>query len=256
MKLSAFLKTVRLLLLISFSTLVSCVEKGPAEIPVSSVTINKTTIQMKMGETETLTVTVTPSNATEKEVLWTSSNPDVVDVDTEGVLTANKVGKATITAEVGGVKAKCSVEVTPSYIEVSSVELDKSEVSLKVAETVTLKATVNPDDATDKTVTWSSSDETIAIVSNGVVIAKKIGKTVVIAQAGNKTATCQVTVLATDVTSVTLDKTTASLRAGETVTLTATVNPDDATDKTVTWSSSDQTVATVSNGVVIAKKFG
>jgi uncharacterized protein YjdB len=256
MNLSAFLKTIRLLLLISFSTLVSCVEKGPAEIPVSSVTINKTAIQMKVGETETLTVTVTPSNATEKEAFWTSSNSDVVDVDTEGLITAKGVGKATITAEVGGVKAKCSVEVTPSYIEVSSVELDKSEVSLRVAETVTLKATVNPDDATDKTVTWSSSDETIAIVSNGVVITKKVGKTVVIAQAGNKTATCQVTVLATDVTSVTLDKTTASLRAGETVTLTATVNPDDATDKTVTWSSSDQTVATVSNGVVTAKKVG
>ena len=256
MKLSAFSKTIRLLLLIPLFTLISCVEKGPAEIPVSSVTINKTAIQMKVGETETLTVTITPTNATDKQVSWTSSNPDVVDVDTEGVLTANKVGKATITAEVGGVKAKCSVEVTPSYIEVSSVELDKAEVSLRVAETVTLKATVNPDDATDKTVTWSSSDETIAIVSNGVVIAKKIGKTVVIAQAGNKTATCQVTVLATDVTSVTLDKATASLRAGETVTLTATVNPDDATDKTVTWSSSDQTVATVSNGVVIAKKVG
>ena len=256
MKLSAFLKTIRLLLLISFSALVSCVEKGPAEIPVSSVKISKTAIQMKVGETETLTVTVTPSNATEKEVFWTSSNPDVVDVDTEGLITAKKVGKATITAEVGGVKAKCSVEVTPSYIEVSSVELDKSEASLRVAETVTLKAIVNPDDATDKTVTWSSSDETIAIVSNGVVIAKKVGKTVVIAQAGNKTATCQVTVLATDVTSVTLDKTTASLRAGETVTLTATVNPSDATDKTVTWTTSDQSVATVSNGVVTAKKVG
>ena len=256
MKLSEFLKTIRLLLLISFSALVSCAEKGPAEIPVSSVTINKTAIQMKVGETETLTVTITPSNATEKEVFWTSSNSNVVDVDTEGLITAKGVGKATITAEVGGVKAKCSVEVTPSYIEVSSVELDKSEVSLRVAETVTLKATVNPDDATDKTVTWSTSDETIAIVSNGVVIAKKIGKTVVIAEAGNKTATCQVTVLATDVTSVTLDKTTASLKAGETVTLTATVNPSDATDKTVTWTTSDQSVATVSDGVVTAKKVG
>ena len=256
MKLSAFLKTIRLLLLISFFALISCAEKGPAEIPVSSVTINKNVIEMKVGDTETLTVTVAPSNATDKEVFWTSSNSDVVDVDTEGLITAKGVGKATITAEVGGVKAKCSVEVTPSYIEVSSLKLDKSEVSLRVAETVTLKATVNPDDATDKTVTWSSSDETIAIVSNGVVIAKKIGKTVVIAQAGNKTATCQVTVLATEVTSVTLDKTTASLRAGETITLTATVNPSDATDKTVTWSSSDQTVATVSNGVVTAKKVG
>ena len=171
MKLSAFLKTIRLLLLISVFALISCAEKGPAEIPVSSVTMSKNAIEMKVGDTETLTVTITPSNATEKEVFWTSSNSDVVDVNAEGLLTANKVGKATITAEVGGVKAKCSVEVTPSYIEASAIELDKSEVSLRVAETVTLKATVNPDDATDKTVTWSSSEETIAIVSNGVVKA-------------------------------------------------------------------------------------
>ena len=257
MKLSAFLKTIRLLLLIPLFTLISCVEKGPAEIPVSSVTINKAAIEMKVGETETLTVTITPTNATDKQVLWTSSNPDVVDVDPdEGLITAKEVGKATITASVGGVTAKCYVEVIPSYIEVSSVELEKSEVSLRAGETVTLTATVNPDNATDKAVTWSSSDQTIAIVSNGVVIAKKVGETTITAKAGDKTATCRITVVATEVTSVTLDKTTASLRAGETVTLTATVNPDDATDKTVTWSSSDETIATVSNGVVIAKKVG
>ena len=124
--------------------------------------------------------------------------------------------------------------------------LDKTTASLKAGETITLTATVNPDDATDKTVTWSSSDQTIATVSNGVVTAKKVGNATITAKAGSKTATCQITVVATEVTSVTLNKTTASLRAGETVTLTATVNPDDATDKTVTWSSSDQTIATVS----------
>ena len=114
-----------MLVLISFSTLISCDEKGPEDIPVSSVTINKSAIQMKVGETETLTVTITPSNATDKRVLWTSSNPDVVDVD-KGLITAKEVGNATITAMVGGVRAKCSVEVTPSYIEVSSVKLDQS----------------------------------------------------------------------------------------------------------------------------------
>ena len=255
MKLSAFFKKIGLLFLISFSTLISCEEKGPEDIPVSSVTINKSAIQMKVGETETLTVTITPSNATDKRVLWTSSNPDVVDVD-KGLITAKEVGNATITAMVGGVRAKCSVEVTPSYIEVSSVKLDQSEVSLRAGETVTLTATVNPSDATDKTVTWTTSDQTIATVSNGVVTAKKVGSATITAKAGSKTATCQITVVATEVTSVSLNKTTASLKAGETVTLTATVNPSDATDKTVTWTSSDQTVATVSNGVVTAKKVG
>ena len=93
-------------------------------------------------------------------------------------------------------------------------------------------------------------------MSNGVVTAKKVGSATITAKAGDKTATCAVTVVATQVTSITLNRTSASLKAGETVTLTATVKPDDATDKTVTWSSSDATVATVSNGVVSAKKVG
>ena len=134
--------------------------------------------------------------------------------------------------------------------------LNKTTASLKAGETVTLTATVNPSDATDKTITWTTSDQTIATISNGVVTAKKVGTATITAKAGSKTAICTITVVATEVTSVTLNKTTASLKAGETVTLTATVNPSDATDKIVTWTTSDQTIATVSNGVVTAKKVG
>ena len=141
-------------------------------------------------------------------------------------------------------------------IPVFSVTLNKTELSLKVGDSETLVATVSPDDATDKTVTWSTSDASVATVSNGVVTAKKIGTATITASAGGKSATCAITVEATPVTSVTLDKPSATLKVGETVTLTATVKPDDATDKTVTWSTSDASVATVSNGVVTAKKIG
>ena len=125
-----------------------------------------------------------------------------------------------------------------------------------VFKTVTLTATVKPDDATDKSVTWTTSDASVATVDNGVVTAKKVGSATITAKAGDKEATCAITVVATPVTSVTLDRTSASLKAGETVTLTATVKPDDATDKTVTWTTSDASVATVENGVVTAKKVG
>ena len=138
----------------------------------------------------------------------------------------------------------------------TSVTLNKTSASLKVGETLTLSATVGPDDATDKTVTWTTSDATVATVANGVVTAKKLGTATITAKAGEKTATCSITVIPTPVTSVTLSKTSASLKVGETVTLRATVNPSDATDKTVTWTTSDATVATVSNGVVTAKKMG
>ena len=138
----------------------------------------------------------------------------------------------------------------------TSITLNKTSASLKAGETVTLTATVNPSDATDKTVTWTTSDATVATVNNGVVTAKKVGAATITAKAGDKTATCTITVVATPVTSVTLNKTSAQLKAGESVTLTATVNPSDATDKTITWSTTDATVATVSNGVVTAKKVG
>ena len=141
-------------------------------------------------------------------------------------------------------------------VTISSITLNMPTATLKVGETVTLKASVKPDDASDKTVTWSTSDASIATVNNGVVTAKKVGRATISAKARDEEATCAITVEATPVTSVTLDKATASLEVGETVTLTATVKPDDATDKTVKWSTSDGSVATVSNGVVTAVKIG
>ena len=188
-----------------------------------------------------------------KTVTWTTSDATVATVS-NGVVTAKKLGTATITAKAGDKTATCLISVVAT--EVSSITLDKSSASLKVGETVTLSATVGPDDATDKTVTWTTSDASIATVKDGCVTALKLGTATITAKAGDKTATCSITVIQTPVTSVTLNKTSASLKVGEAVTLSATVNPSDATDKTVTWTTSDATVATVSNGVVTAKKLG
>ncbi len=220
---------------------------------VTSITLDRTSASLKAGETVTLTATVKPDDATDKTVTWTTSDASVATVS-DGVVTAKKVGSATITAKAGDKTATCAVTVVAT--QVTSITLNRTSASLKAGETVTLTATVKPDDATDKTVTWSTSDATVATVSNGVVTAKKVGSATITAKAGDKTAICAVTVVATQVTSITLNKTSASLKAGETVTLTATVKPDDATDKTVTWSTSDATVSTVSNGVVTAKKVG
>ena len=144
----------------------------------------------------------------------------------------------------------------PSVINVVSVSIDQPSVKLKVGESVTLNATLKPDDATDKTIIWSSSDTEVATVENGMVTARKLGTATITAKAGEMSATCAVTVVATPVQSISLDKTTASLKVGETVTLNATVSPDDATDKTITWSSSDTEIATVENGIVTARKLG
>lgn len=142
-----------------------------------------------------------------------------------------------------------------SVIEVSGVSLNNSTLSLTVGSSETLTATVSPDNATNKTVSWSTSDSGVASVSDGLVTAVGVGNATitVTTEDGGKTATCAVTVNPVEVTSVTLDQNTLSLTKGGTATLVATVNPATATNKTVTWSSNDANVATVDvNGKVTA----
>ena len=220
-------------------------------VPTGSVTLDKTTLSLAVGETEQLTATVKPDDATDKNVTWTSSDESVAKV-VNGKVTAVKSGKATITAKCGGKTAECAVTVT---VPVTSLTLDRTTLSLAVGETAQLTATVKPDDATDKNVSWTSSDEFVAKVDNGKVTAVKSGKATITAKCCDKTAGCAVTVTV-PVSSVILDKTTLSLSVGETATLTATVKPDNATDKNVSWTSSDETVAKVDDGKVTAVKSG
>lgn len=229
-------------------------------VAVTSVTLNKTEVTLTEGESETLTATVKPDDASDKTVTWTSSDTSIATVDGNGKVTAVKAGTATITAKAGDKSATCTVTVNKKVVAVTSVTLNKTELTLTEGESETLTATVKPDDATDKTVTWSSSDASIATVDgNGKVTAVKAGSATITAKAGDKSATCTVTVnkKVVAVTSVTLNKTELTLTEGEAETLTATVKPDDATDKTVTWTTSDASIATVdASGKVTAVKAG
>ena len=143
----------------------------------------------------------------------------------------------------------------------SSIELDKSAVTLKATESVKLNVTVLPETTTVKDVTWSTSDETVATVENGVVTAHKVGTATITAtttDGTNLSASCEVTVVATPSESVVIDgPRTQSILIGETLQLTAKVCPATATDKSVEWSSSDMSVAKIdSNGLVIAVGIG
>ena len=230
------------------------------DVTVTSVTLNKTEVTLTEGESETLTATVKPDDASDKTVTWTSSDTSIATVDGNGKVTAVKAGTATITAKAGDKSATCTVTVNKKVVAVTSVTLNKTELTLTEGESEMLTATVKPDDATDKTVTWSSSDASIATVDgNGKVTAVKAGSATITAKAGDKSATCTVTVnkKVVAVTSVTLNKTELTLTEGEAETLTATVKPDDATDKTVTWTTSDASIATVdASGKVTAVKAG
>jgi uncharacterized protein YjdB len=147
------------------------------------------------GDTADLTATVTPSNADNPAVTWDSSDKSVATVS-NGKVTAVKAGSATITVKSvdGGFTASCAVTVAAKVIDVSSVSLSKTELTLTEGDSETITATVKPDDATDKTVTWTSSDPAVATVESGKITAVKEGEATITAKAGDKTATCKVTV--------------------------------------------------------------
>ena len=253
------MKRIYLLLISSLAILLSC-EKAPEEVAVSSISLGQTTAEMLIGETVQLTATILPSNATDKSVTWASSKQSVATISNNGLITAVAEGQSTITASAGGKSATCLVTVSSGFVAVVSISLDRESITLEEEGSTTLVATVKPDDATDKSVAWSSSNTSIATVDqSGKVTAVKEGSATITARASDKQATCSVTVKkkVIAVTSVTLNKTELSLNKGQSETLTATVKPDNATDKSVTWSSSNNEVATVdSNGKVTAVAGG
>ena len=242
-----------LYLVLSLYLLAGCTNKE-STIEVSSVSLNTATIEMVEGETFNLVATVLPKDAEYDGVTWASSNASVASVNS-GTVTAVKEGTATITASAGGKSATCTVTVSTKVVAVTSIALDKTSLSMQVGETETITATVSPDNATDKSVTWGSSDVSVATVFDGIITAKKSGEATISAKSGPCIAKCKVTIIVS-AESITLDKTIFSLAVGETVQLTATVKPDDATDKKVVWNSSDETVATVDDGKVTAVKSG
>ena len=229
----------------------------PANVAVSSVSLSKTTADLVIGGTIQLTATVSPSNATDKSVTWASSNQTIATVTPTGLVTANAEGTANITANASGKTAICKVTVKKPTVAVTSVELDQTEITLKKGATQTIKATVKPDNATDKTISWASSKTDIASVDNtGKVTAIAKGAATITASCGGKSANCKVSVTV-PVESVSLNKPSITLTEGDTETLIATVKPDDASNKTVEWSSSNAAYATVDDhGKVTALSEG
>ena len=366
----------------------------PEIVPVSQITLNEAEASISVGNSETLTATVAPENATIKALKWTSSDEDVATVAPDGTVTAVKAGAATITATAAdgsGKSAVCKVTViadttppahehsygdwskdgtnhwhectdaacpnqsesikdkaahiydddadttcnvcgyvrtvTPEIVPVSQITLNKAETSISVGNSETLTATVAPENAANKALKWASSDEDVATVApDGTVTAVKAGAATITATAADgsgKSAVCKVTVTGdttppahehrygdwskdgtnhwhecTDancpnqsesikdtaahiydddadttcnvcgyvrtvtpeivpVSQITLNKAETSISVGNSETLTATVAPENAANKALTWASSDEDVATVApDGTVTAVKAG
>ncbi|MDE6384076.1 MAG: Ig-like domain-containing protein, partial [Paramuribaculum sp.] len=143
-------------------------------------------------------------------------------------------------------------EPEPATVSVSSISLTPTSLSLAVGESADITATVKPDNATDKRVSWTSSNPKVATVANGKVTAVAEGSTTITAYAGSAKAECRVTVTAAQITSITLDQSALELFPGETETLKATIAPASASSDHLTWESSDPTVATVDDSGTVS----
>ena len=229
-----------------------------AWVPVTDVVMNTPEKTMVKGKTFQLVAWAQPTNASNRDVTWSTSNPAAATVDSTGLVTAVERGNATITATTvdGGYTATCSIKVT---VPVTGVNLNSYVKTMVAGKTFQLAAWPQPANATNKQVSWSSSNTDVATVSStGLVKALKGGKATITVKTadGGHTATCSITV-AVPVTGVKLNASSKTMVTGKTFQLAAWPQPANATDKSVTWSSSNTAVATVSSmGLVKAVKGG
>lgn len=231
-------------------------------VKVTGVQLSAAALTINKGRTAVLTAAVAPENADNKAVSYKSSNTKVAVVDANGKITATGKGTAviTVTTADGAKTASCKVTVK---VPATKVKLNTKKLYLvkgkSVAISKILKASLTPSDSTDK-VTWSVPRKSVVTIKGGKLAAgKKTGKVTLTAKtASGKKATCTVYVVskAKKATSIKMSKKSAALKAGNTITLKATVKPAATTD-TVTWTSSNKKIASVDAfGTVTAKKKG
>lgn len=220
------------------------------------ITVSPTSKTIYVGDTLSLTTQITPAEAADDKLTWSSNRTDIATVDANGKVTAKAAGTVSITVKTSNNKtATCTITVKD--IEATGVTVNPTTATLEVGKTQTVTAKVAPDKA-DQSVTWTSSNTSVAAVdAKGVITAKAVGTATITAKTTNgKTATVTVTVKAVEATGVTITASANSCNVGGTVTLTAKVSPEKAS-QSVTWTSSNTSVATVSSsGVVTAKAVG
>ena len=225
---------------------------------VSSLTLSAESVELKIGESTSLSCTVSPDNATTKNIEWEVDNPDIVSLtdNGNGTITVNTlaVGEATITAKAtdgSNVTATCAVKVEPIWV--SSLTLSAESVELKIGESTSLSCTVSPDNATTKNIEWEvDNPDIVSLTDNGngtvTVNTLAVGEATITVKAtdgSNVTATCAVKVEPIWVSSLTLSAEQLEMNVGDSEVITYTILPANATNKSVAWSSSDPAVASV-----------
>ena len=229
---------------------------------VQSISLNATQKELIIGDSFTLTATLSPENATNHNVIWKLVSGNAISLSNTGVIQAKKVGEALVRAETAdgsGITAECKVVVKPRMVQ--SISLNATKKDLLVGETFTLTATAMPENATNRNVVWKLvSGNAISLSNTGVVQAKKVGEALVRAEAADGsgiTAECKVVVKPRLVQAISLNATQKELIIGDSFTLTATLSPENATNRNVIWKLVSGNAISLSNtGVIQAKKVG
>jgi len=228
-------------------------------VNVTNLTLS-ITLNLNINQTSQIIPTISPANASNKNITWTSSNIDVATVTNSGLITAKTNGTTTIIATTQDQNKTASIiltVITPAI----SITLNKTTLTLNPNQTFKLVSTITPVNASNKNITWTSSNINVATVSNtGLITAKSNGTTNIIAtledhnktadsEDQNKTAKVVLTVI-TPVTGITLNKTTLTLILNQTFKLIPTITPATASNKSIIWSSSNNSICTVINGTI------
>lgn len=218
-----------------------------APVSVKSIMLTDTELNMRVGETRHIGATISPNDATNKVIIWASSDNTIASVDSNGNITSHSRGNVVITAtseENADISASCTVTIEQ---QVTDVTLSQSALTLERNASYQLDVRVYPDNANNKDVIWYSTNEVIASVSNkGVITALMPGQSIIRVETidGNYSAECALTVTQ-PVESVTVAPKTLMLKVGEERLIESSVLPTNANDKSVSWSSSDESIAVV-----------
>ncbi len=225
-------------------------------VEVTEITITPSTFSLAIGGTQQLLATVLPEDATNKEVIWTSNDTTIVTVDDNGNVTAISEGTVTITAtsvENDQMNSTSTITVEASIIEVTEIQIISATSSIAIGDIGKITISIVPENATNKEVTWSSSDTTIATVDdNGNITAINEGTvaiTVASVEDPQITVSTDITIVASiiEVTEIQIVDVTSPIEIGDIGKINISILPENATNKEVTWSSSDTNIATVDN---------